>query len=67
LARAAEAREWAPGALRGMIDSLYTPFRGPGGESIDEDALRTLVVPLSGEPRTRRDLGGAALWARTGR
>ncbi|MEY2569966.1 MAG: hypothetical protein QOE63_316, partial [Acidimicrobiaceae bacterium] len=24
MARAAEARDWAPQALRGMIDSLYT-------------------------------------------
>jgi 4-hydroxy-tetrahydrodipicolinate synthase len=26
-----------------MIDSLYTPFSGPGGETVDEDALRALV------------------------
>ena len=32
MATAAEARDWAPGALRGLIDSLYTPFNGPGGE-----------------------------------
>jgi 4-hydroxy-tetrahydrodipicolinate synthase len=43
MATAAQAREWAPGALRGIIDSLYTPFSGPGGESIDDDALRALV------------------------
>ena len=43
MVRAAEARDWAPGALRGMIDSLYTPFSGPGGEEIDETALRGLV------------------------
>jgi 4-hydroxy-tetrahydrodipicolinate synthase len=40
---AAEARDWAPGALRGIIDSLYTPFQGPGGESVDEGALRALI------------------------
>jgi 4-hydroxy-tetrahydrodipicolinate synthase len=43
MARAGEAREWAPGALQGMIDSLYTPFGGPGGEQIDEAALRSLI------------------------
>jgi 4-hydroxy-tetrahydrodipicolinate synthase len=44
MATAAEARDWAPGALRGMIDSLYTPFSGVGGEEIDEDAFRTLIT-----------------------
>jgi len=43
MARAAEAREWAPTALRGIIDSLYTPFNGQGGEEIDEAAFRTLI------------------------
>jgi 4-hydroxy-tetrahydrodipicolinate synthase len=43
MAKASEARQWAHGGLRGIIDSLYTPFCGEGGESIDEDALRTLV------------------------
>jgi 4-hydroxy-tetrahydrodipicolinate synthase len=43
MARAAEAREWAPTALRGIIDSLYTPFSGPGGEDLDEAAFRTLI------------------------
>jgi len=43
MARASEAREWAPGALRGLVDSLYTPFSGPGGERVDEGALRTLI------------------------
>src|ERR1700675_1523194 len=46
--RAAEARAWAPEALRGMIDSLYTPFNGPGGEEIDEHALRALVSHCGG-------------------
>jgi 4-hydroxy-tetrahydrodipicolinate synthase len=31
-----------------MIDSLYTPFSGPGGEAIDEDALRALVAHCIG-------------------
>jgi 4-hydroxy-tetrahydrodipicolinate synthase len=48
MARAAEARAWAPGALRGIIDSLYTPFNGPGGESVDDDALRTVVAHCLG-------------------
>ena len=48
MAHAAEARTWSPGALRGMIDSLYTPFSGPGGEEIDEQALRALVAHCLG-------------------
>ena len=48
MASAADARDWAPGALRGIIDSLYTPFRGPGGEYIDEEALRTLITHCIG-------------------
>ena len=55
--RAAEAREWAPGALRGMIDSLYTPFSGAGGEQIDEPALRGARRPLHRSARPRRHLG----------
>src|SRR5271170_2373245 len=43
MATARDAREWAPGALRGIIDSLYTPFSGPGGEHVDTDAVRALV------------------------
>ena len=48
MARAADARDWAPRALRGMIDSLYTPFSGPGGEQIDEHAFRALVTHCIG-------------------
>ena len=44
----AEARDWAPGALRGIIDSLYTPFTGEGGEELDEEAFRTLVAHCVG-------------------
>jgi len=43
VATAAEARAWAPGALRGIGDSLYTPFCGTDGDDIDWDAYRTLV------------------------
>jgi len=43
MVQAAEARVWAPGGLRGIIDSLYTPFDGAGGERIAEEAFRVLV------------------------
>jgi 4-hydroxy-tetrahydrodipicolinate synthase len=43
MATASEAREWAHHALRGIGDSLYTPFRGVDGDDIDWDAYRTLV------------------------
>src|ERR1700721_1263366 len=43
MGQAAEARAGAPGGLRGIIDSLYTPFDGAGGERIAEDPFRTLV------------------------
>ncbi|MHC9293087.1 dihydrodipicolinate synthase family protein [Mycobacterium sp. LTG2003] len=43
MATAAEARDWARGALRGIGDSLYTPFSGADGDDIDWDAYRTLV------------------------
>lgn len=48
MAHASEARDWAPGGLRGMIDSLYTPFNGPGGEHVDDDGLRQLVTHCLG-------------------
>jgi 4-hydroxy-tetrahydrodipicolinate synthase len=48
MAQAGEARDWAPGGLRGMIDSLYTPFNGSGGETIDESGLRGLVAHCLG-------------------
>ncbi len=48
MATAGEAREWAPGALRGIIDSLYTPFSGEGGEIVDEQAFRTLITHCVG-------------------
>jgi 4-hydroxy-tetrahydrodipicolinate synthase len=43
MATAREAREWAHHALRGIGDSLYTPFCGIDGDDIDWDAFRTLV------------------------
>ena len=56
MATAREARQWAPGALRGIIDSLYTPFDGPGGERIDFDALRALIRYCL------EDLGHDGIW-----
>lgn len=43
MATAGQARSWARGALRGIGDSLYTPFAGPDGDEIDWDAYRELV------------------------
>ena len=56
MSNASEARAWAPGALRGIIDSLYTPFSGPGGEAIDEAAFRTLIGHCLGS------LGHDGIW-----
>jgi 4-hydroxy-tetrahydrodipicolinate synthase len=56
MARAEDARDWAPGALRGIIDSLYTPFDGAGGETIDAEALRALVRYCL------EDLGHDGIW-----
>jgi hypothetical protein len=43
MATAREAREWAHTALRGIGDSLYTPFCGLDGNDIDWAAYRALV------------------------
>ena len=48
MASAADARNWAPDALRGVVDSLYTPFSGAGGEHVDEVALRGLIAHCVG-------------------
>jgi 4-hydroxy-tetrahydrodipicolinate synthase len=41
---ARDARSWAAeGGLRGIGDSLYTPFCGRDGEDIDWEAYRTLI------------------------
>lgn len=60
MAAAKDAREWAQGAIRGIGDSLYTPFSGDAGDDIDWDAYRTLVRYCVG------DLGRQMLWCVSG-
>jgi 4-hydroxy-tetrahydrodipicolinate synthase len=60
MATAKDAREWAHGAIRGIGDSLYTPFSGDAGDDIDWDAYRTLVRYCVG------DLGHEMLWVTSG-
>ncbi|HEX7429943.1 MAG TPA: dihydrodipicolinate synthase family protein [Mycobacterium sp.] len=60
MATAKEARPWARSALRGIGDSLYTPFCGQDGDDIDWDAYRTLVHYCVGE------LGHPMLWCTSG-
>ena len=58
---AQDAREWAAsGGLRGIGDSLYTPFSGRDGDDIDWDAYRTLVRYCVG------DLAHDMLWLTSG-
>jgi 4-hydroxy-tetrahydrodipicolinate synthase len=58
---AREAREWtADGGLRGIGDSLYTPFSGRDGDDIDFDAYRALVRWCVG------DLKHQMLWLTSG-
>ncbi len=61
MASARDARSWAAdGGLRGIGDSLYTPFNGRDGDDIDWDAYRTLVRYCVG------DLDHAMLWLTSG-
>lgn len=60
MATAAEARDWARSALRGIGDSLYTPFCGTDGDDIDWDAYRHLVRYCVD------DLGHQMLWCTSG-
>jgi 4-hydroxy-tetrahydrodipicolinate synthase len=60
MATAKEARDWARSNLRGIGDSLYTPFCGEDGDDIDWDAYRTLVRHCVGE------LGHPMLWCTSG-
>jgi 4-hydroxy-tetrahydrodipicolinate synthase len=48
---ASDARAWAHSALRGIGDSLYTPFSGVDGDDIDWDAYRALVRHCVGHLR----------------
>ncbi|SEO54668.1 dihydrodipicolinate synthase family protein [Trujillonella endophytica] len=58
---AREARDWArSGGLRGIGDSLYTPFSGIDGDEIDYDAYRALVRYCVG------DLKHPMLWLTSG-
>jgi 4-hydroxy-tetrahydrodipicolinate synthase len=58
--KASEARAWAHSALRGIGDSLYTPFCGIDGDDIDWDAYRALVRYCVG------DLRHPMLWLTSG-
>jgi 4-hydroxy-tetrahydrodipicolinate synthase len=60
MATANEAREWAQTALRGIGDSLYTPFSGVDGDDVDWDAYRALVRYCVG------DLRHPMLWVTSG-
>ena len=51
MATAKGARVWAHAMLRGIGNSLYTPFSGTDGDDIDWDAYRTLVRYCVGELR----------------
>src|ERR1700751_3945334 len=68
MAAAREARAWARSVLRGIGDSLYTPFSGIDGDDIDWDAYRTLVrycVSDLGHPRLWCTSGIAEFWSLT--
>jgi len=43
MASARDARDWASSNLRGLSDSLYTPFCGLDGDDIDYDAYPALI------------------------
>ena len=60
MATAKDAREWARHGLRGIGDSLYTPFSGDDGDDIDWAAYRTLVRYCVA------DLGHEMLWCTSG-
>jgi 4-hydroxy-tetrahydrodipicolinate synthase len=60
MVRAADARDWAQENLRGIADSLITPFSGKDGDDIDFDAYRALVRYCLG------DLDHDGLWLTSG-
>src|SRR6478735_2894291 len=68
MATAKEARAWAHSTLRGIGNSLYTPFSGKDGDDIDWDAYRTLVRYCVGElhhPMLWCTSGIAEFWSLT--
>jgi 4-hydroxy-tetrahydrodipicolinate synthase len=68
MATAKEARTWAHSTLRGIGNSLYTPFCGDDGDDIDWDAYRTLVRYCVGElhhPMLWCTSGIAEFWSLT--
>jgi 4-hydroxy-tetrahydrodipicolinate synthase len=68
VATAKEARSWARSTLRGIGNSLYTPFCGVDGDDIDWDAYRTLVRYCVGElhhPMLWCTSGIAEFWSLT--
>jgi 4-hydroxy-tetrahydrodipicolinate synthase len=68
MAKASEARVWARTALRGIGDSLYTPFAGVDGDDIDWEAYRVLVrhcVGGLGHPMLWLTSGVAEFWSLT--
>jgi 4-hydroxy-tetrahydrodipicolinate synthase len=68
MATANEARDWGHATLRGIGNSLYTPFSGVDGDEIDWDAYRTLVRHCVGElrhPMLWCTSGTAGFWSLT--
>src|SRR3954469_16258636 len=68
MATARDARSWAHATLRGIGNSLYTPFCGVDGDEIDWDAYRTLVRYCVGElhhPMLWCTSGIAEFWSLT--
>ena len=60
MARARDARDWAQEKLRGICDSIYTPFNGRDGDEIDYDAIRHVVRYVL------KDLDHDGLWLTSG-
>jgi len=68
MATAKDARQWARNSLRGIGNSLYTPFSGTDGDDIDWDAYRTLVnycVDTLGHPMLWVTSGLSEFWSLT--
>ena len=68
MATAKQAREFAHTKLRGIGNSLYTPFSGTDGDDIDWDAYRALVRYCVGElhhPMLWCTSGIAEFWSLT--